>query len=191
MERKLFPMLGLGRTFIKVPKERMNDYAYGYSKDGRPIRVNPGPLDSQSYGVKTTASDLIRFVEINMNGANLDPTLGRAVAATHTGYYRVGDMMQGLGWEMYPYPAKLDQLLAGNSSQMAVEANKVTRLSPPSPPKDNLFINKTGSTNGFGAYAAFIPAKQIGIVLLANKYYPNPERVRAAYRILMALDAQP
>ncbi|WP_412535258.1 class C beta-lactamase [Mesorhizobium sp. BAC0120] len=188
MQQKLFPALGLTSTYIRVPQNRMGDYAYGYSRHGKPVRVTPGVLDSQAYGVKTTAADMLRFVEANMSGAELDETLGRAIAATHTGYYEVGDMVQGLGWEMYAYPTDLARLLAGNSRDMALKPNRAERLSPPLPPRDSVLINKTGSTNGFGAYVAFIPAKGVGIVMLANKNYPIAERVKAAYRILAALD---
>jgi beta-lactamase class C len=187
MEQKLFPALGLTRSYIRVPREQVGNYAYGYSKDNKPIRVRPGVLDSEAYGVKTTAADMIRFIEANMNGSKLDETLQRAIAATHTGYHKVGDMTQGLGWEMYAYPTDLGRLLAGNSSQMALKANEVSRLAPPLSPQEGALINKTGSTNGFGAYVAFVPAKGIGIVMLANKNYPIPVRVKAAYQILTAL----
>lgn len=190
LERELFPMLRLTRTFIKVPQGEMSAYAYGYSKDGKPIRVTSGVLDSEAYGVKTTASDMIRFVEANMNGSELNETLRRAIAATHVGYFKVGDMIQALGWEMYAYPTELGRLLAGNSAQMAFEASKVVRLAPPLGPQKDVLINKSGSTNGFGAYVAFVPAKGIGIVMLANKNYPIPARVKAAHQILTALDGQ-
>jgi beta-lactamase class C len=189
MEQKLFPELGLNDTYIRVPRDQAGRYAYGYSKDDKPIRATPGVLDSEAYGVKTTAADMIRFVEANMNGASLDETLRRAIAATHTGYYKVGDMTQGLGWEMYAYPTDLGRLLAGNSSQMSLKANEVTRLTPPLSPQEGVLINKTGSTNGFGAYVAFVPAMGIGIVMLANKNYPIPARVKAAYQILTVLDS--
>jgi beta-lactamase class C len=189
MEEKLFPALGLAHTYIKVPEDRMGDYAYGTSKDGKPVRVTPGVLDSEAYGVKTTAADLIRFVEANMDSSKLeDETLEKAIAATHTGYYKIGAMTQGLGWEMYAYPTDLDRLLGGNSSDMALKAQKATRLVPPLPPRADVLINKTGSTNGFGAYAAFVPARGIGIVLLANRNYPIPARVKAAHKILTALE---
>ena len=191
MEKQIFPMLGLSRTSIRVPQDRMADYASGYTKDNRPIRVAPGVFDSQTYGVKTTAADMIRFVEANIDDAGLDETLRRAIAATHAGYYKVGDTIQGLGWEIYAYPADLDRLLAGNSSEMALQPHEVTPFAPPLEPSQNELINKTGSTNGFGAYAAFIPARRIGIVMLANKNYPIPARVTAAYRILTALDGEP
>ncbi|UVL00576.1 class C beta-lactamase [Pseudomonas sp. B21-048] len=187
MEKTLLPKLGLKHSYLKVPQDQMALYAQGYNKDDKPVQVGPGALDSEAYGVKTSASDLLRYVEANMNPTSLEKPLQQAIAITHTGYYTVGEMTQGLGWEFYNYPVTLDTLLAGNSSQMAFEAHEVRWRNPPQPQRDNVLINKTGSTSGFGAYVAFIPAKDIGIVILANKNYPNAERVKIAHKILSAL----
>lgn len=189
MQDKIIAGLGLSHTYVRVPPAEMAHYAYGYSKQGKPIRVNPGVLDTQAYGIKTTASDMLRFLEANMTSSlKPDDSLQRAIAATHVGYYHIGTMTQGLGWEIYAYPTTLARLLAGNSSDMAFDPHKVDRMSPPQQPRPETLLNKTGSTNGFGAYAAFIPARQIGIVLLANKNYPITARVTAAYKILTAIE---
>ncbi|MGE8066636.1 class C beta-lactamase [Pseudomonas sp. NPDC089569] len=187
MENTLLPKLGLKHTFLKVPQEQMGLYAQGYNKDDKPVRVGPGALDDEAYGIKTSAADLLRFVEVNMKPVSLEKPLQQAIALTHTGYYRVGDMTQGLGWELYGYPVSLERLLAGNSTAMAMDAHEVQWLTPPQSPTANLLLNKTGSTGGFGAYVAFVPSKEVGIVILANKNYPNEERVRIAHRILDAL----
>jgi beta-lactamase class C len=187
MEKTLLPQLGLKHTFLNVPQDQMGLYAQGYSKDDKPVRVSPGALDSQAYGVKTSAADLLRYVEANLKPATLEKPLQQAIALTHSGYYTVGEMTQGLGWEFYPYPASLDTLLTGNSTEMAMQAHKVQWLNPPQPAPDTAWFNKTGSTGGFGAYVAFVPSKDIGIVILANKNYPNPERIRLAHKIISAL----
>ena len=187
MDNTLLPKLGLKHTYLNVPQAQMNLYAQGYNKDDKPVRVGPGALDSEAYGVKTSASDLIGYVQANLHPASLEKPLQQAIALTHTAYYRVGEMTQGLGWELYQYPVTLDQLLAGNSSQMAMEAHKVQWLNPPQPQQENLLLNKTGSTGGFGAYALFVPSKDIGIVILANKNYPIAERVKIAHQILSAM----
>lgn len=188
MEREILPPLGLGDTYVRVPKGEMDRYALGTSRSGRPARLSRGVFGAEAYGVKTTAADLVRFAEANMAGAAPEGALGRAVAATHTGYYTVGGMTQGLGWEMYAYPTELETLVAGNSPEMAREPHAVARLVPPQPPEAAVLINKTGSTNGFGAYVAFVPAKRIGVAILANRPYPNAARVKAAHAILAALD---
>ncbi|CAG8873758.1 class C beta-lactamase [Pseudomonas fluorescens] len=187
MEKTLLPKLGLKHTYVHVPQDQMALYAQGYNKDGKPVRVGPGALDSEAYGVKTSAADLLGYVDANMKPASLEKPLQQAIALTHSGYYTVGDMTQGLGWEMYRYPIALDRLLEGNSTPMAMEAHKVQWLNPPQAQPQNVLINKTGSTGGFGAYVAYVPAKDIGIVILANKNYPNAQRVKIAHQVLSAL----
>ncbi|MDC7828947.1 serine hydrolase [Pseudomonas sp. BaP3] len=49
-------------------------------------------------------------------------------------------------------------------------------------------VEQDGSTNGFGAYALFIPERRIGLVILANRNYPNSARIETAWRILQQLD---
>jgi beta-lactamase class C len=148
------------------------------------------PLSTEAYGVKTTAGDMIRFVKANMKMIDLDAKLQRAIVNTHIGYFKDGAMTQDLIWEQYEYPADLATLLQGNSNEVALKPTPVTQLTPPLPPRPNVWINKTGSTNGFGGYVAFIPENRLGIVILANKNYPNPDRVRIAYQILTRLDSK-
>jgi CubicO group peptidase (beta-lactamase class C family) len=136
---------------------------------------------------------MIRFLMANMQptppgSVEKDDKLHHAITDTHTGYSTAGEMTQDLIWEQYPFPVELKRLLAGNSSTMINEATVATQLSKPLPPQANVLINKTGSTNGFAAYVAFIPARQMGIVILANKRYDIDQRVTAAYEILTQLD---
>ena len=182
LESGLFPQLGLRHTYVHVPASAMPSYAWGYDKANQPGRVNPGVFDAESYGVKTSAADMIRFVQENIDPGQLPEPMRRAVEGTHVGYFAVDGMVQGLGWEQYTYPLTLEQLLAGNSSGMIYDPHPATRLaSPPSGPR---LYNKTGSTNRFGSYVLFVPEKKIGIVMMANKNFPIPARIKAAYSIL-------
>jgi len=187
LENLLFPMLGMKSSFINIPEAKLADYAQGYTKDDAPIRMTAGVLSFETYGVRTTAADMIRFVEANMNMIKLDEKLRRAITNTHIGYFKAGGMTQDLIWEQYPYPVELKTLLEGNSPAMIFDATPVTQITPPQDPRNDVLIDKTGSTNGFGAYVAFIPEKQIGIVLLANKSYPIQDRVTVAHQILTQL----
>lgn len=189
LEQGLFPKLGLRSTYVNVPPQKMPDYAWGYNKQNAAVRVNPGVLADEAYGVKSTARDMIRFVEANLGVAPVDAAIQRAIAATHTGYYQLGAMTQDLIWEQYRYPVSVDDLVAGNSAKVAFETLPVQAVQPPSAPQEAVWINKTGATNGFGAYVAFVPSRKLGIVILANRNYPNEARVRLALRILTYTDS--
>jgi beta-lactamase class C len=185
MEQRLFPALGLTRTYIDVPRAQMRNYAQGYTTKGIPVRMTPAVLSAEAYGVKTTADDMVRFVQANIGLADLDADLQNAILRTHTGYFMAGEMTQDLVWEQYPYPVELKTLLAGNSAAVTFGALPVVRITPPQEPREDALINKTGSTNGFSAYVAFIPARRMGVVILANRSYPIDDRVRMAYRIIL------
>lgn len=184
MEQNLFPALGMRHSFIHVPQSRMIDYALGRTKANTPIRMQEGILSSEAYGIKSTVADMLRFLQINLGLIELDAAFQQAVMDTHTGYFKAGVMTQALMWEYYPYPVTLETLLKGNAPGMTFNPVPVTAITPPQKPDGNIWVNKTGSTNGFGAYIAFIPGKQMGIVLLANKNFPIAERITAAYQIL-------
>ncbi|MGL5390997.1 MAG: serine hydrolase, partial [Shewanella sp.] len=170
-----------------------------------PVRVNPGVLADEAYGVKTSATDLLQFIEANMQLHSLPAPLQQALDETHVGYFDVGVMTQAMIWEQYPYPIALAKLLAGHTEQMVFQSSPVTALVNPAnnaPLTTNLkvnpransavaeqWINKTGSTGGFAAYVAYIPTKKLGIVILSNKNYPVPPRVTMGYQILTGIEA--
>ena len=187
IEGRLFPALGLTHSHIRMPAAAMGDYAWGYDKANQPVRVSPGPSDAEAYGVKSSAADMIRFVQANIDPGGLAEPMRRAVECTHVGRFRIGDTVQGLGWEQYRAPVSLPVLLAGNSTKMSGEPNPATRLEPPQAPLRGTVFNKTGATRGFGSYVLFVPDDRVGIVMLANKNYPIAARVQAAYTILKQL----
>jgi beta-lactamase class C len=185
---RLFSDLGLKRTYIVVPATEMKSYAWGYSRDNKPMRASPGLIAAEAYGVKSNAVDMLRFLEANMGVGTVPPKVARALELAHTGYFRAGELIQDLIWEQYPWPVTPEKLAAGNTVQMGrANAHPASAINPPMAPRADVLLNKTGSTNGFGAYVAFVPEKKIGIVMLANRIYPNEVRAKAALQVLSRL----
>lgn len=188
LAEKVLGPLNLADTFLDVPGTRRADYAQGYTRDGAPVRVNPGLFDKEAYGVKTTARDLLRFVEASADSAKNERGLATATVAARSGLYRVGRMHQGLGWELYPAPARLDDLLQGADPAFVLKPNAVERPGQPVTGPAVGTVSKTGSTGGFGAYALFQPARGTAIVMLANRLWANRARIEAAQAILARID---
>lgn len=187
MTTRVFKPLKLDHTWINVPKAEEAHYAWGY-RDGKAVHVSPGMLDAEAYGVKTNVQDMASWVMVNMMPDSLqDSPLKHGIALAQSRYWRVGAMYQGLGWEMLNWPVDAQTVVGGSDNKVALAPLPAREVNPPAPTVKASWVHKTGSTGGFGSYVAFIPEKQLGIVMLANKSYPNPARVEAAYRILDAL----
>ncbi len=209
-KRALLDPLGLKSTHIQVPDAHMHRYAWGHDKHQRQVRVNPGVFDAQAYGVKSTVSDMLHFLQSLLYPERLPPELQRAVAHTMIPRYQVGPMQQGMGWEMYPSPWSLEALQEGNGPRTVLDAlpvraitsrteqpqGKTPALDDPltaravrsrSMPTRPLLLNKTGSTFGFSAYVALVPHRQAALVMLANKNFPGGDRVAAAHKLMNAL----
>jgi beta-lactamase class C len=187
MEKQLFPQFGMKDTHMRGAGPAPANYAWGYDSANKPVRVSPGVLAAEAYGALATAADVLRFVQANIAPGQLAAPMRRAVEGTHTGYFAVGPMVQGLGWEQYRYPVALADLVAGTAPAMAMEGHPAKPLAASHAAPQAILFNKTGSTRGFASYVAFVPKMKMGVVLLANKGYPTAARVTAGHTILERL----
>lgn len=192
LEEDLFPVLGLGNTWVDVPDQAMQRYAFGYDrKTDRPIRVSPGVLDSEAYGVKSSARDMVRFLNLHLGHAEVSDELSTALAKTRHGLAQTEAYVQGMIWEQYPWPVAQEQMIKGNSYAYILNPQPMRKLTPALPPQEHVILNKTGATNGFGAYVVLLPGKDLGVVMLANRNIPNEARIRATYGFVQKLLTDP
>jgi beta-lactamase class C len=188
LQTVLFPALGLRNTWVTIPARAMNTYAWGYDrKTDKPIRMAPGVLDAEAYGVKSSARDMLTLLDAELGTRKISPDLTAAIGRTREGQFRTADFVQDMIWEQYPWPVGLDTILAGNDTDFIMRPHPEDRLVPTLPPQKDVILDKTGSTNGFGTYIALLPGEGIGIVVLANRNYPNATRVRATLALVQAL----
>ncbi len=187
MNQRVLQPLNLKHTWITVPASEEKNYAWGY-RDGQPVHVSPGMLDAESYGVKSSITDMAAWLQANMAPQHASsPTLKKGLEMAQARYWRIGSMYQGLGWEMLNWPVHGAAMAKDGDGAVALAPHPAAAVEPPVPAVAASWVHKTGSTGGFGAYVAFIPEQQLGIVMLANKSYPNPARIQAGYTILKAL----
>lgn len=178
--------LKLKQTFLQVPTASDAQYAWGYN-EGKPVRIGSGMLLDEAGGAKGSVRDVASWVQANMQPEQVStPRMKAAIKLAQQRYAKAGQMYQGLGWEMLDYPVS-EAALSAMTDPDFVKGSAATFFSPAAAAVPSSWVHKTGATSGFGAYAAFIPSRQVGIVMLSNKRYPNAQRVELAYRILEGL----
>ncbi|AWH29586.1 class C beta-lactamase [Stenotrophomonas sp. YAU14A_MKIMI4_1] len=188
MQNELFPKLGLSNTWLEIPDARAALYAQGYNAKGEPVRLEDGPFAEEAYGVRSSARDLLAFLEQNIEPATRDRLLDQALLDTQRPYFAVGSMMQGLIWESYQYPIDPRIILDGSAPGFSLIDQKVNSTRAGLSKRAEVIINKTGGTGGFGTYVAFVPSRHVGVVILTNHANPTVERVALGLEILEIVD---
>jgi beta-lactamase class C len=187
VRRRVLAPLGLDDTWYAVAPADMPRYAQGRTRDDRPVRMGAAPLAAEAYGVRTTAADLLRFVEAQMGLVAAPANLVQALRETQLGWLRVGSMTQALIWEWFPPPVTDEAVLAGSADAIVFRPHRASRVDPPLAPPAGALVAKTGGTAGFGAYAAFTTDRREGFVILANRNHPTAARLDLAADIRRAL----
>ncbi len=190
LKKELLPELGLENTYVTVPEAAMGHYAFGYDRfGGRPIRVTLGMLDAEAYGIKSSVADMTRFLEAHLGMYATTAEVAAALSRTREARYDTVHYAQAMVWEEYAWPVTAEELARGNSREMALAPQPITKRNVSL--EGSMFFNKTGATNGFGAYVAMVPEEEIGVVVLANRNYPNPVRAEATLALITEiLDAE-
>lgn len=158
MEATFIPKRGADNRAV-MDEAWMQRAVQGYSDQGTAI----GPIgDQQSYfdfpgtgQMFSSARDLATFVAACLDGRALDPHLREALRMTQRESFRVED--------------KFGQAMAWETVHLP----------------DVTVVDKPGGLNNASGYVGLVPARRIGIVLLANRgEYPHEI---ARYKILPAL----
>jgi beta-lactamase class C len=168
IESRILEPLGMHATFLPrrgpdggaiLPSELLQEIVQGYSDHGVAI----GPIGGQqSYydfpgtgQMFSSARDLAIFMAAALDGKGVDPQLREALQMTHRQAFRVSD--------------KFGQAMAWENIHL-----------------DGVdIIDKPGGLNNASAYIGLVPARRIGIVLLANR--GNFPHENARYQVLPAL----
>lgn len=189
LQTNLFPALGLTNTWVDVPADAMGSYAFGYDrKTNAPIRVTPGVLDDEAYGVKSSARDMLTLLDVELAQGNASPEIREAAARTQVGQFQTRLFTQSMIWEAYTWPVDPELMVEGNGYDFILEPQPMDEMKVAR--DHDVILNKTGSTNGFGGYVAMVPSEDLGVVVLANRNYPNEARVRATYDLITRILAE-
>lgn len=189
LQTDLLPALGLKNTWVDVPADAAGSYAFGYDrKTNAPIRVTPGVLDDEAYGVKSSARDMLTLLDVELAKGDVSSEIRDAVARTQMGQFQTRLFTQAMIWEAYPWPIDAELLVEGNGYDFILKPQMMDDVNWVS--AGDVILNKTGSTNGFGGYIAMVPGEDLGVVVLANRNYPNAARVRATYDLITRILAE-
>jgi serine-type D-Ala-D-Ala carboxypeptidase/endopeptidase len=131
--------LGLTDTSIAVPEGKLDRFAQGHSRRGRPTSNWDLPALAGAGALRSTVADILRFLEAQLGRAPEPEPLTQAIRETHRPRARRGALGIGLGWFMLPVRGRPYEVLWHD-----------------------------GGTGGFRSVAGFVSEIDTAVVVLAN-----------------------
>lgn len=169
---------------LKIPEKYQDDFAQGYTSDGKvAVRFNHAQgLYPGAWGLKATVDDMSKFMSAAIGLPHTPNNIKKAMRNTQTPRVTVGGMQQGLVWQVHSLQDENLKYEPKNMNIGPLPANWL--LKDQQIYKEDVLLDKTGSTPGFRSYIAVIPSTQVGVVILTNKNIPNGTIVNAGRTII-------
>ncbi len=166
--------LGMMPIGTKIPYQYLLRRATPYGKDGDPTIYWKHPFLEGSAAIYASSSDMLFFLKAALGVAEIDPSLKEAMKITQTKHISIKNgISYGLGWQINNLscldPSYISTSISNCPAQSIKKADKHF--------SGKLLVDKTGTTNGFQAYIAAIPAEKIGVVVLMNRSLPAGYKV--------------
>lgn len=178
--------LNMAPIGLEVDKKFQAYLAHGYMENGNaaPYFFNTNGLFPSAGDIRASIKDMSRFLAVAIGLPPKVPlNLKQAMQDTQTPRLEFGGIQQGLVWQIHSLE---DNTLLNEPEKMNMGPLPVKWLPMNQQVFDgNKLIDKTGATMGFRAYIAVIPGKQLGIVILLNKYISNGAIVNAGRKIIL------
>lgn len=184
----LFP-LGMNSSGLDIVSINKKNLATGFTQNGGAVQHLSSGLFAGSWAMKSSVQDMQTYLKLALLLPSMPEKLRQAMQFSQMGFYNIPQQGEklGLGWTITSLAnaANIHKLISipkhYNFASYPVWVIKNPTYDP------NTLIAKTGGTDGFRSYIAVIPKKQVGIVILANKYLASGDLPNVANKILFQL----
>lgn len=193
--QRLLQPLKMQPIGFDVPDNLESHYAQGYDQNGDSISPPKTDFFPASWNIKLSAQDAAIFLKAALNMPDTPSEVMKAMKITQTGYFKVQNYQQGLGWVIYPMTYPMSARMRTYFMNPPEEMDRGPLSAQVIPEHQQKFdgsalMDKTGATYGFRSYIVVIPNKKSGVVILANRYVSNGEIVKLGREILLNLDKE-
>ncbi len=162
---KITTPLAMTDTRVRPSEEQQARLAKGFRRSGRPAPVWPLYAWAAAGALRSTAHDLVTYLAANLghsgvNGSNAPPELIAAMADARQTHFQIrkSAFRQALTWRVRKHGERGEEI-----------------------------VFKNGGTAGFSSFIGYNPAKDLGVVILAN-WHPAPV-TRAGLNVIGHINA--